>query len=160
MKKLIILPIISAFMLGSSVYAYGLYDIDINEKLKYNNALIKKYEKKIESLKAENKYINDEKAKNPKLYEKKALYENLNDKYVYRVKLNGAEADKLNFMIKDNVVSISMDMKTEEKSDKGYFYSSRYFSTAYSIPADVEQDKISHQVSGDYFEVLMPKKIK
>jgi len=158
MNKLVTLPVISAFVLSTSIYAYGLFDIDIDEKLKYNNAMIEKYEKRIKALKDENKYINDEKAKNPALYEKKSLYENLDDKYVYRIKLNGASADKLNFMIKDNMVSIMMDMKSEEKSERGYFYNSRHFSTAYSIPKDVEQDKITHKIDGDYFVVEMPKK--
>lgn len=160
MKKLVLGSTSLMLLLNSSIYAYGLFDIDINEKIKYNDTLIKKYEKRIADLKAENRYINDEIAKNPKLYEKKSLYENLDDKYIYRIKLYGASADKLNFMIKDNLVSIMMNMKTEEKSDRGYFYNSKHFSTAYSIPKDVEQDKITHQVNGDYFEVIMPKKIK
>lgn len=157
MKKFVLLSAVSALVLSSSIYAYGLFDIDIDEKLKHNNAMIKKYEKRIQALKDENKYINDEKAKNPALYVKKPLYENLDDKYIYRIKLNGASTDKLNFMIKNNMVSIMMDMKSEEKSERGYFYNSRHFSTAYSIPKDVAQDKITHQTEGDYFVVEMPK---
>jgi HSP20 family molecular chaperone IbpA len=158
MKKLVVMSLISALVLSTNTYAYGLFDVDIDEKLKYNNSLIKKYENKIKALKEENKYIMDEKAKNPKLYEKKPLYESLKDKYIHRIKLNGASADKLNFMIKDNMVSIVMDMKSEEKNENGYFYNSRHFSTAYTIPKDVEQDKIIHKTEGDYFVVEMPKK--
>jgi hypothetical protein len=51
-----------------------------------------------------------------------------------------------------------MDMQHEEKDDNGYFYSSQYFSTSYTIPADVAQDKITHKVDGDYFVIEMPKK--
>ena len=87
-----------------------------------------------------------------------SLYENLKDKYIHRIKLNGAQTDKLNFMIKDNVVSLNMNMKNEEKSQHGYFYNSYYFSTSYSIPQDVAQDKVTHKIDGDYFEIIMPKK--
>ena len=61
-------------------------------------------------------------------------------------------------MVKDNIVSVSMDMKREEKNNNGYFYSSQYFSTSYAIPLDVKQEKIKHKVEGDYFTIIMPKK--
>jgi hypothetical protein len=61
-------------------------------------------------------------------------------------------------MIKDGMVSLKMDMKREEKSNSGYFYSSQQFSSSYSIPKDVQQNKIEHRVDGDYFTIIMPKK--
>lgn len=158
MKKLILSPIAFTLILTMSLEAFGLFDVDINKRIDRNNALIKKYENAIKKLKEENKYMLDERSKHPELYVKKPLFENLKDKYIYRIKLNGAKADALNFLIKDNVVTISMDMKREEKSDYGYFYNSQYFSTSYSIASDVEQDKITHKVEGDYFTVEMPKK--
>ena len=82
----------------------------------------------------------------------------LKDRYIYRIKLNGAKADALNFMIKDGVVSVKMDMKKEEKNENGYFYSSRQFSSSYTIPENVQQEKIEHKVEGDYFTIIMPKK--
>jgi len=100
----------------------------------------------------------DEKAKHPELYVKKPLYENLKDKYIYRIKLDGASPDAVSFMIKDNVASVQMNMKREQKSDNGYYYSSQYFSTSYAIGDDVVQDKITHKVDGDYFVIEMPKK--
>ncbi len=160
MKKLISVSAISAILLASSLNAFGLFDVDVNQQIKHNNELIKEYKEAISKLQKENKSIQDEIKKNPQLYVKKPLYEDLKDKYVYRIKLNGAKAQKLNFLIKDNIASVKMDMQHEEKSDNGYFYSSQYFSTSYSIPADVAQDKITHKVDGDYFVIEMPKKVK
>jgi len=158
MKKLISISTLAAVTLATSLNAFGLFDVDIDTQVKQNNALIQQYEHAIKKLKSENKHMLDEKAKHPELFVKKPLFEDLKDKYIYRIKLNGAKADKLNFMVKDNVVSLNMDMKREEKSDHGYFYSSQYFSTSYSIPKDVVQDKITHKVEGDYFTIIMPKK--
>ena len=64
----------------------------------------------------------------------------------------------MSFTIKDNVLSIEMNIKTEQKSKQGYFASSQYFFQSYPIPKDVEQSKIEHSVDGDYFVITMPKK--
>ncbi len=158
MKKIVLFSALTAVVLSGSLNAFGLFDVDINQKIEHNKQLIKEYQMAISKLEKQNKNMQDEIAKNPKLYVKKPLYENQKDKYIYRIKLNGAKANSLNFLIKDNMVSINMDMQHEEKSDNGYFYSSQYFSTSYSIPADVAQDKITHKVDGDYFVIEMPKK--
>ena len=158
MKKSIISTILASTLLASTLSAYGLFDVDINEQINYNEMMIQKYEKAIEKLKKETKYLKDEKAKNPELFVKKPLFENLADKYIYRIKLNGAKAENLSFMIKDGTVSVTMDMKSEHKSDNSYYYNSQYFSTSYTIPNDVKQDKITHKVEGDYFTIIMPKK--
>ena len=55
-------------------------------------------------------------------------------------------------------MSVKMDMKKEEKNENGYFYSSQEFSSSYSIPENVQQNKIEHKVEGDYFTIIMPKK--
>ena len=158
MKTLVTKPIIAMIITGSALNAFSLFDMDIDKKIQSNTNLIKEYEKRIKDLKDENIYLKNEKAKNPSLYIKKPLYEDLKDKYIYRVKLNGAKADKLNFIIKDNVVSIDMNMKSEQKDKNGYFYSSKYFSNSFSIPMGVVQEKITHKIDGDYFEIIMPKK--
>lgn len=158
MKKLISGSAITALVLTGSLQAFGVFSVDINKEIDRNNALIKQYEEYISKLKKENKYMMEKSSKHPELFVKKPLYEDLKDKYIYRIKLNGAKADALNFMIKDDMITINMNMKQEEKSDYGYFYNSRYFSTSYSIPKDVVQDKITHKVEGDYFTVEMPKK--
>jgi len=158
MKKLIVSTAVASLVLGASLQAFSLFDIDVDKQVQSNNMLIKKYESVIEKLKKENQHLLDQKAKHPELFVKKPLFEDLKDKYIYRIKLNGAKANKLNFMVKDDVISVEMDMKKEEKSDNGYFYSSQYFGTSYSIPKDVDQEKISHKVEGDYFTIIMPKK--
>jgi HSP20 family molecular chaperone IbpA len=158
MKTLVSKSVIAVLIAGSALNAFGLFEMDIDGKIQSNKSLIKEYEERIKYLKDENKYLNDEKAKNPSLYIKKPLYEDLKDKYIYRVKLNGAKTDKLNFIIKDNIVSIDMNMKSEQKDKSGYFYSSKYFSNSFSVPSGVEQEKIMHKIDGDYFEIIMPKK--
>jgi len=158
MKKYIIPVLASSLLLGASLEAFSLFSVDINQEIQQNKRLIQKYEKSIKKLKEQNKYMLEEKAKNPQLYVKKPLYEDLKDKYIYRIKLNGAKADALNFMVKDDVASVKMDMKKEEKNENGYFYSSKQFSSSYSIPENVKQNKIEHKVEGDYFTIIMPKK--
>ncbi|SFV53565.1 hypothetical protein MNB_SM-3-242 [hydrothermal vent metagenome] len=158
MKKYIFSTLVASLLAGTTLSAFPFFDVDIDQAIAHNKALIKQYEANIKALQEQNKKMLEAKKKHPELYVKKPLFENLKDKYIYRIKLNGAEPDKLNFMIKDNVVSLSMDMKKEEKTNDGYFYSSEYFSTSYAIPKDVQQDKIEHKVEGDYFTIIMPKK--
>lgn len=158
MKKYIIPILASSLLLGASLEAFSLFSVDINQEIQQNKRLIQRYEEGIKKLKERNRYMLEEKAKNPQLYVKKPLYEDLEDEYIYRIKLNGAKADALNFMVKDNVVSVKMDMKKEEKNENGYFYSSQQFSSSYSIPKNVKQNKIEHKVEGDYFTIIMPKK--
>lgn len=160
MKQSALIGALTSLLLSGHLYAFGLFDIDINQKIKNNEYSIAQYEDAIKTLKNENKTLLDELNKHPELYVKKPLYEDLQDKYIHRIKLNGAKADKLNFTIKDNMISIVMNMQSENKSDSGYYYNSQYFQTAYTIPNDVAQDKISHSVDGDYFVVEMPKKAK
>ena len=158
MKKYIISALVSSVLFTTSLGAFSFFNIDINQEIKQNKQLIKEYEESIKRLKKQNKYMAEEKAKNPQLYVVKPLYEDLEDKYIYRIKLNGAKADALSFVVKDSVMSIKMDMKKEEKSENGYFYSSQQFSSSYSIPKNVKQDKIEHKIEGDYFTIIMPKK--
>ena len=158
MKKLVYTSALTALVLAGSLHAFGLFDVDIDQKIAHNKQVIKEYKAVIEKLEKQNQYMLDEKAKHPELYVKKPLYENLKDKYIYRIKLDGAKADALNFMIKDSIASVEMNMKREEKSEHGYYFNSQYFSTSYHIPDDVKQDKITHKIDGDYFEIIMPKK--
>jgi len=158
MKKNTLLTVLGGVLLSTSLSAFPFFSLDIDQEIERNKMLIKEYEQSIQALKEQNKQMLEAKKKNPQLYVKKPLFENLKDKYIYRIKLNGAKADALKFMIKDNRVSLSMDMKREEKSDNGYFYSSQQFSSSYAIPKDVEQNKIEHKIDGDYFTIIMPKK--
>lgn len=158
LQKPLLLSVVASLTLSSSIYAFGGFTLNLNDELKHNNVLIKEYKDGIKSLEERNKFLLEKKAKNPKLYEKKALYEETKEAYIHRVKLNGAEANKIGFMIKDHYLSIEMNIKNEEKTDKSYYASSRYFSQVYSIPQNVDESKIKHQVDGDYFVVIMPKK--
>ena len=158
MKKSLFLASLSGLLLATSVSAFGLFSTDITTKIEENKILIKKYEAAIKKLQDENVYMIDEKKKHPELYVQKPLFEENDKEYIYRIKLNGAKAEALSFVIKDHMVSVNMDMKQEKKSDQGYYYSSRYFSTSYGVPDDVLEDKIEHKVDGDYFVIEMPKK--
>lgn len=158
MTKLLTTSLLAGLLLSSSVQAFGLFHGDINEQIEYDQQRIKEYQKAIKQLEKEIKYLKDEKKKNPELYVKKPLFEDLKDKYLYRIKLNGAKMDALNFVIKDNSVSISMNIKNEQKDDQGYFFSSRHFARSFTIPKNVNQEKITNRMDGDYFLIEMPKK--
>ena len=158
MKKHIILSSVVAVVLSGALQGFGLFEPDLNEQVEYNTQKIKQYEQTIKELKKQNEYLKKEKAKHPQLYVKKPLYEETKKAYIFRVKLNGAKPDAVDFTVKDNEVFVSMNVKTEQKSDTGYYFSSRHFSQGYSIPKDVKQDKIKHSVEGDYFTITMPKK--
>lgn len=158
LNKKLLLSVIASSVIVTSSYAFGSFSLDLNEELQHNTMLIEKYKKSIQNLEKRNAYLLAEKAKNPKLYEKKALYEETKEAYIHRVKLNGAEAKNISFVIKDHALSIEMNIKTEEKSERGYFASSQYFYQSYSIPNNVDESKIRHEVQGDYFTIIMPKK--
>ena len=158
MTKFITTTLLGVMLLSSSVQAFGLFHGDINQQIEYDEQRIKEYQKAIKKLEKEIKYLKSEKKKNPELYVKKPLFENLKDKYLYRIKLNGAKMDALNFVIKDNSISISMNIKNEQKDNQGYFFSSRHFARSFTIPANVNQEKITNRMDGDYFLIEMPKK--
>ena len=158
MTKLLTTSLLAGLLLSSSVQAFGLFHGDINQQIEYNQQRVKEYQKAIKQLEKEIKYLKTEKAKNPELYVKKPLFEDLKDRYLYRIKLNGAKMDALNFVIKDNSISISMNIKNEQKDSQGYFFSSRHFARSFTIPANVDQEKITNRMDGDYFLIEMPKK--
>lgn len=157
-RKSLLVLVATSVALSTSVYAFGGFSLDLNDELKRNNALIQEYKERIKTIEERNKFLEEKKAKNPKLYVKKPLYEETKEAYIHRVKLNGAEAKKVSFIIRNHYLSIEMNIKNEQKSDNSYFASSQYFSQAYSIPNNVDETKISHEVDGDYFVVIMPKK--
>jgi uncharacterized membrane protein len=87
MKRNTVSVVALSLLMSASVEAFSLFSVDINQEIEHNKQLIERYEKSIEKLKEQNKYMLKEKAKNPQLYVKKPLYEDLKDKYVYRIKL-------------------------------------------------------------------------
>ena len=150
--------VLSSVLVGSSLFSFGDFLPSLNYELDHNAKIIDEYQKRIVKLQKRNDYLKNLKEKNPKLYEVKPLYEETKDSYIYRVKLNGAEAKNINFMVKHHTVSIEMNMKTTRDENGEYYYNSQSFFEQYSIPKDVEESKITHKVDGDYFEILMPKK--
>ena len=158
LNKKITLSLLASAMLSTSVFAFGGFFLDLNDELQRNTQLIKEYKASIKELEKRNKFLLEKKAKNPKLYVKKPLYEETKDAYVYRVKLNGAEAKHVSFTIKNHNLSIEMNIKTEHKDKDSYYASSKYFYQSYSIPKGVDESKIKHEIDGDYFVVIMPKK--
>jgi len=158
LNKKVTLSLIASAILSTSVFAFGGFFLDLNDELKRNNNLITEYKASIKELEKRNKFLLEKKAKNPKLYEKKPLYEETKDAYIYRVKLNGSEAKNISFTIKNHNLSIEMNIKTEQKTKDSYYASSKYFYQSYSIPSNVDESKIKHEIDGDYFVVVMPKK--
>lgn len=158
LRKTLLLSIVTSIALNTSIYAFGSFSLNLNDELERNKAIIQDYKDGIKALEERNKFLLDKKAKNPHLYVQKVLYEETKDSYIHRIKLNGAEANKISFTIKDHYLSIEMNIKNEEKTENSYYASSRYFSQVYSIPSNVDESKIKHEVDGDYFVILMPKK--
>ncbi len=158
LKKTLLSGLVASLVFTTSSFSFGDFILDLNDELQANQELIKEYKARITKLEKRNKYLLAQKAKNPKLYEKKPLYEETKNSYIYRVKLNGAQAKNVSFTIKDHILSIEMNIKTEHKDKNSYYASSRYFFQSYSIPKGVDEEKISHKVEGDYFTIIMPKK--
>jgi HSP20 family molecular chaperone IbpA len=157
MTKKLLISMLLAASATSPLLAFGFHP-DIQDEISYNEKQIKEYEKAISSLKKKNEYLKKERAKHPELYVKKPLFEETKKAYIQRIKLNGAKTDALNFTIKNNRIFISMNIKSENKEKDAYFYSSRSFAQTFFIPDNVQQDKIKHEIDGDYFTITMPKK--
>ncbi len=152
LNKLLIGSVVMSSFLISAEYIGNL-----NEKIEYNKQSIQQYKKAIEKLEERNKHLVEIKNKNPQLYIKKPLYENNETEYIYRIKLNGAEAKTLNFTIENHIASIEMSLKVERNTSQGYYSSSRSFYKSFIIPKDVNESSITNTMNGDYFEIVMPK---
>ncbi len=158
LNKLVLGSVTAAVLFSSSLLAAHTYVPNLNEELSYNKTIIKEYKETIKKLEKRNTFLEKVKKENPKLYVKKPLYEEKKDKYIYRIKLEGAKAKNLNFTIKDHMASVEMALKTERHDKNGYFSSSQNFYQQFSIPKNVKEEKIIDRVNGDYFEIIMPKK--
>jgi len=158
LNKILLSSVMSMFLFGSGLSASD-YVSNLNEELLYNKNLIKESKAIIKKLEKRNKYLLGLKKKNPNLYISKPLYENTKENYIYRVKLEGAKAKNLNFTIKNHKIFLEMNLKTEKNDKNGYYLSSQNFYQEFSIPSDVKESKIKNRVDGDYFEIIMPKKI-
>jgi HSP20 family molecular chaperone IbpA len=127
------------------------------EKIKIYENKIKLIKEDIDKIKNRNIEIDKEIAKNPKLYEVKKLYEETDDEYIHRIKLNGFKMSNLNFKIKNNHIIVEME-ETIEKNDKdGYSLDSKSINQVFTIPKEVIQRNIKHFIDGDYFTIVLPK---
>ena len=143
---------------ATSLLASAAIVPNLNEELLHNKALIKEYKEALSNLEKRNDFLIEQKNKNPELYEVKPLFEETKEAYINRIKLNGASPKNINFTIKDHMLTLEMQMKTERKDKNGYFSSSQYFFQSYPIPKDVDEEKIKYSVDGDYYVINMPKK--
>ncbi len=158
-RKMIISSVLVTLLASVTLFASkSPYVPYLNEELEHNKMAIKEYKESIKELEKRNAYLEKLKKQNPKLYVKKPLFEEKKDKYIYRVKLEGAKAKNMNMTIKDHIISLEMSLKTERSDKNGYYMSSRSFYQQFSIPKDVNEKKITNRVDGDYFEIVMPKK--
>ena len=173
-KKLIKLGLMTA-LVGSSLSAsnYNIVDtfknIELPEigflkkedilKTKENNLKEIAYlHKQINKLEDENLEIDKAIKKNPKLYEKKKLFEETKNDYFYRIKLNGKKPNNINFTIEKNYIYVDLELKEEKKEKNSYYFNSSSIKQSFSIPKNVNQEKIKYFIDGDYFTLKLPKK--
>jgi len=158
LNKIFVSFVLGCVSAGSLLFASVNYIPNLNDELSYNQKMIKEYKSAISKLEKRNKYLKNIKKKNPKLYVTKPLYEDKKDRYIYRIKLDGAKTKNLNFTIKNHKIFLEMNLKTEKNDKNGYYFSSQNFYQEFTIPTDVKESKIKNRVDGDYFEIIMPKK--
>jgi len=150
--------LVTSLLTCASLFASSTYVPNLNAELQHNTKLIKEYKQGIQQLIERNKFLKKQKKKNPKLYENKALFQETKKAYIQRIKLNGAEAQNLNFKIQNHIITLQMNMKTTRNDKNGYYQSTQSFYQEYSIPKDVQESKITNYKDGDYFVIKMPKK--
>ena len=154
LQKLLVISLFTS----ATLFASSSYIPHLDREFQRNARIIEEYQKGIEQLKERNKLLLEQKKNNPKLYETKPLYEETQDAYIQRIKLNGAQAKNLNFTIKNHMINLKMNIKITKDDENGYYQSSRSFYQEYSIPKDVQESKITNFIDGDYFVIKMPKK--
>ena len=158
LRKLLVSSTIVSLALSSVVSASDVFIPNLNTELSHNKLLVKEYKERIAALEKRDKFLTELKNKNPKLYEEKPLFEETKDAYIYRIKLNGAEAKNINFKIEHHMASIEMSMKITRNDKNEYYESSSSFYQEYAIPKNVDESKIDHYIDGDYYVTKMPKK--
>ena len=157
-KNISVITLSVLVLLTTSLFAKSEYIPNLNDEISYNTKMLQEYKATIKKLEQRNKYLTNIKQKNPNLYVEKPLYEETKKAYIYRVKLAGAKAKNLNFKIEKHLASVEMYLKTERHNKNGYYSSTQNFYEQFSIPKDVEEEKITNKINGDYFEAIMPKK--
>jgi len=158
LRKLLVSSTVVSLALSSILSASDAYIPNLNAELSHNKLVIKEYKERLAALEKRDKFLTELKNKNPKMYEEKALFEENKNAYIYRVKLNGAEANNINFKIEHHMASIEMNIKITRNDKNEYYESSRSFYQEYAIPKNVDESKIDHYIDGDYFVIKMSKK--
>ena len=158
LNKLVVSAVTASFVLSASLLASSEYIPNLNDELSYNKQMINGYKETIKKLEKRDKYLLKVKSDNPQLYVSKPLYENRKDEYIYRIKLNGAKSKNLNFTVKNHIVQLEMNLKTQRNDKNGYYSSTQAFYQEFTIPKNVDETKITNKIDGDYFEIIMPKK--
>lgn len=81
--------------------------------------------------------------------------------YYVEVDLPGVKKEDINVEIKDNVVTISGERKfKKEESDKGYTRTESFFGKferSFTLPSDVDADKIEAKVEDGVLKLTIPK---
>lgn len=157
MKKLTFLLFVAGLMSISS-FAGNSYIYNINDQIQNNQQLIKQYEEAIARLKQRNHFLLQQKNAHPLLYKSLPAFSNTKTAYIYRIKLNGAKPQHINFKIQDNMLSLSMDMQTKHAGKNSFFESSQYFYQSFTLPKHIDVQDITHKIVGDYFVITIPKK--
>jgi len=157
LSKLLVSSLLVSVTLSSTLLASSSFIPNLNEELTHNKELIKEYKNSLNTLAKRDKFLNSVKAKHPKLYAYKPLYEDTKSDFIYRIKLNGAEAKNVNFKIQNHMIGVDMNIKVTRNDKSGYYESSQSFYEDYSIPKNVKESKITHYIDGDYFVIKMPK---
>jgi HSP20 family protein len=84
-----------------------------------------------------------------------------NGNVVVKAEMPGMTKDELDVKIADNVLTISGEKKKEEKVEKqNYFRMERSygsFTRSFSLPSDVQTDKIKAQFRDGVLEITIPK---
>jgi len=157
MKKFVFVSILAG-LVGTSVFAESGYVYNLNDQIQNNTQLIKQYENAIIRLKKRNKFLLGQKEAHPSLYKELPTFSTTKKAYIYRIKLNGAKPQNINFKVNNGMLSLSMDMQQKQKSQNSFFESSQYFYQSFTLPKNINIDDITHKIIGDYFVITIPKK--
>lgn len=94
-------------------------------------------------------------------FEPDADIQETKNEYVIKMDLPGMEKDKINVEVKDNLLSVSGERKTEkEQQNKGYYRSELSygsFSRTIPLPGDVNSEKVTAEYSNGVLTVKLAK---
>ncbi len=157
MKKLVFVSMLVG-LITIPVFAGNGYVYNLNNQIQNNIQLIRQYEDAVARLKKRNEFLLQQKKSHPLLYKELPAFSATKKAYIYRIMLNGAKPQNINFKINNGMLSLSMDMQQKQKSQNSFFESSRYFYQSFTLPKNINIEGITHKIVGDYFVITIPKK--